>query len=160
MATRNNTAEVQEKEQQVTATVENTAAQQELEKLRAENEKMRAQLAAQKKGPNSRESDYDRIHRLEAEAIEAGKDLWEEKVEVFVPSKKNQSEDPWYWLNVNGRPVQFPANDKYQEMRLPWACHLVDTLEAERRATEYKNSLKVYDPKVNPHENEVIRSGS
>ena len=140
--------------------MENNAAQQELEKLRAENEKMRAQLAAQKRGPNSRETDFDRVHRLEAEAIKAGKNLWDEKVEIRVPRKSNMSEDPWYWLNVNGRSVQIPANDEIQEMRLPWACHLVDTLQAEKRATEYKNSLKVYDPKVNPHEQEVIRSGS
>lgn len=152
------TLEVQEQEQ-----IQQPAQNEALEKAKAEIDELKKQLAAAQekpKVPQKRESDYDRIHRLEKEAIAAGKDLWNEMVELLVPSKKNTSEDPWYWINVNGRSAQIPANDEVQEMRLPWACVLVDTIRAERIGNDYKDSLKVYDPKVNPHKEENIRSGS
>ena len=136
---------------------------QELEAAKKEIEALKAQLEAAKKpqarAKPARETDYQRVHRLETEAIAAGKDLWNEYVEVFVPHR-NPTEDPFYWLSVNSRTVQFPANDTIQEMRLPFACVLVDTLANEKRAADYRDSLKVYDPKTNPQEVEDIRSGS
>ena len=112
----------------------------------AEIKRLQAELEAiKKKQPRvaggKRESDYDRIHRIEAETIKSG-------------------EDPGYWINVIARSVQIPADDEIREMRLPFACVLVDTLYSEKRGQGYKDSLQVYDPIVNPHKVEDIRSGS
>jgi len=133
--------------------------------LKAENERLKKELAelqkqqAARRPGGGRESDYDRIHRIEKEALAEGKDLFEVKAGLIVPHKA-PSEDPWYWINVNGRSVQIPANDEWQEMRLPFAIVLVDTLRSEKHAADYKNSLEVYDPLMNPHKEEQIRSGS
>ena len=127
----------------------------EIARLRAELE---AAKAPARQAKPARETDYDRVHRLEAEAVAAGKDLWEEYVEVYVPHR-NPTEDPFYWICVNARPAQIPANDTVQEMRLPFACVLVDTIRNEKRNIEFKDSLQVYDPKTNPHQVEDIRSG-
>ena len=130
----------------------------------AEIQRLKAELeAARKQQPRTaggkRESDYDRVHRIERETLEAGKDAWDVLVEVNCPHKA-PTEDPWYWICVNSRTVQIPADDEIREMRLPFACVLVDQLRAEQHGAAYKNSLQVYDPKTNPHEVEDIRSGS
>ena len=131
------------------------AAQAEIARLKAA---LAAAVPAAKTGKPARETEYDRVHRLEAEAIAAGKDLWNETVELFVPHR-NPTEDPFYWICVNSRPVQIPADDTIQEMRLPYACVLVDLLANEKRAADYRDRVQVYDPKTNPHEVEDIRSG-
>ena len=155
----NTPVNVQENNEQTTGT-ENSKA---LEAAQKEIEKLKAQLASAVKPQGTakpaRETDYDRVHRLEAEAIAAGKDLWEEKVELYVPHR-NPTEDPFYWICINGRSAQIPANDTIQEMRLPFACVLVDTLRNEKRSADYKDSMQVYDPVTNPHKVEDIRSGS
>ena len=150
--------DVQEEETQVTAE-DNGGA---LAAAQAEIAKLKAQLAAispaNKTAKPARETDYERVHRLEAEALAEGRDLWDVKVELFVPHR-NPTEDPFYWICVNSRPVQIPADDTIQEMRLPFACVLVDTLANEKRSAAYRDSVQVYDPKTNPHEVEDIRSG-
>ena len=148
--------DVQEEEQQeVSAEAQIAAQAAEIERLKAELAKNKP---AQKAARPVRETDYDRVHRIEAEAIAAGKDLWDVTVEVFVPHR-NPTEDPFYWMCINSRPVQFPADDSVQEMRLPYACLLVDVLRNEKRAADYRDSMQVYDPVTNPHKEEMIRSG-
>ena len=116
--------------------------------------RLKAQLQAQmaKARPNraGRESDYDRIHRIERETDANGVDPWTVEVEVLVPHRE-KTEDPWYWINVNGRSVQIPANDRLTVMKLPFACVLVDQLYYERRSADYQDSLEVFDPETNPH---------
>ena len=77
-------------------------------------------------------------------------DLFTVEVEVLVPHRE-KTEDPYYWISVNGRTVQIPANDRYQKMRLPFALVLVDTLKYERHSADYQDSLEVFDPVDNPH---------
>ena len=120
----------------------------------AEIAKLKEQLAAVKR-PNAGtgvETDYDRVHRIEKETIEAGTDPWSVYVEVLSPHRE-KTEDPWYWLQINGLSVQVPANDRYQKLRLPWACLLVDHLKHEKRNIEFQDSLEVFDPETNPHRN-------
>ena len=120
-------------------------------KLQAEIAALKAQLEQSKKpaGRNA-ESDFDRVHKAEAECVLSGTDPWGVEIDVLVPHRE-KTEDPWYWVSVNGRTVQIPANDRYQKMRLPFACVLVDTLAAQRRSIEYQDSLEVFDPETNPH---------
>lgn len=122
----------------------------ETEKLQAEIAKLKAQLEAKQTAGRSAESDFDRVHRAEEEAIAGGVDPWTVEIDVLVPHRE-KSEDPWYWLSVNGRTVQIPSNDRYQKMKLPFACVLVDTLAAQRRSIDYQDSLEVFDPETNPH---------
>lgn len=117
----------------------------------AEIAKLKAMLEAAKKPfTGSKETDRERVHRLEAETNEAGTDPWTVETEVLVPHRE-KTEDPWYWINVNGRSVQIPANDRYQKMKLPFACVLVDLLSYEKHSADYQDSLEVYDPETNPH---------
>lgn len=125
----------------------------ELAAARAEIEALKKQLAAKapaRRAGGSTETDYDRVHRIEQEAAEAGQDPWEIEIEVLAPHRE-KSEDPWYWVNVNGRTVQIPANDRYQTMKLPFACVLVDLLKYEKHSLDYQDSLEVFDPETNPH---------
>ena len=117
----------------------------------AEIAKLKAELEAARK-PASRETDYDRVHRIERETAESGADPWNVYVDVLVPHRE-KTEDPWYWINVNGFSVQIPARDRYEKLKLPWACVLVDTLKSEKASIEYQDQLEVYDPETNPHRN-------
>ena len=130
--------------------VKETAKDNETAKLQAEIAALKAQLAEKKPAGRSTESDFDRVHRAEEEAIAGGVDPWTVEIDVLVPHRE-KSEDPWYWLSVNGRTVQIPSNDRYQKMKLPFACVLVDTLAAQRRSIDYQDSLEVFDPETNPH---------
>ena len=124
----------------------------EISKKDAIIEDLKRQLEAAKKPfarSSSNETDYDKVHRIEKETAEAGIDPWTVKVDVLVPHRE-KSEDPWFWLNVNGQSVQVPANDRYQALKLPWACVLVDLLKYESFSMDYQDSLEVYDPETNP----------
>ena len=117
----------------------------ELERLKAENEKLRRRA-----GTNPTEA-YRIVKEACEECAKAGRDPWLEKIEIFVPHR-SPHEDPWYWININGISAQIPANDTVQELKLPWAEALVSTLRNERLSEEYQDSLEVKDPKNNPHD--------
>ena len=122
-----------------------------LQQKQNEIEKLKAQLAAASKPLSaSMEGDYERVHRMEEEAAAAGIDAWTIETEVLVPHRE-KTEDPWYWIQVNNQSVQIPANDRYQKMKLPFACVLVDTLAYEKHSADYQDSLEVFDPENNPH---------
>ena len=143
---------IQEEAVQAEEPVQEAAENAELAKARAEIEALKKQLAERQpaKRPAGNETDYDRVHRIEQETAEAGKDPWTVEIDVLVPHRE-KTEDPWYWINVNGLSVQIPANDRYQTMKLPWACVLVDLLKYEKASLDYQDSLEVFDPETNPH---------
>lgn len=130
-------------------------------KLMAEIESMKAELKAAKMKavPAKRKPDALVVQELCEECAKTGVDPWTVKVTVFVP-KRGPQEDPWYWIQVNAKSVQLPANNTDQEMKLPFADTLMKMLQAEDRAQKYQDELKVYDPKLNPHEYEDIREGA
>ena len=103
----------------------------EIEKLKAELEKAKSRAAYV--GPKAEQR---RIQQLAVEAAEENEDPWTIFVEVRVP-KRPATEDPWYWININNRTVQIPANDKVQEMKLPFALALLDMLAAEDKTQDY-----------------------
>ena len=145
-------------EETVTTAEEKPAKKTELEKAQAEIEALKAQLEAAKKPAQrgGKETDFDRVHRIEQETADAGIDPWTVEVEVLAPHRE-KTEDPWYWINVNGMSVQIPANDRYQAMKLPWACVLVDLLKYEKQSIEYQDSLEVFDPETNPHLQQILK---
>ncbi len=98
------------------------------------------------------DKDWEEVQARAKEAAENGIDPWTIEVEIFVPHR-DMGEDKWYWININDRSAQIPADDSRQTMKLPFALILADTLKAKRREEDYQDSVKVYDPQTNPHEN-------
>jgi len=99
------------------------------------------------------QSDIDRenVRKIAEEAAAEGKDPWTIEVEVFVPHRE-KGEDKWYWVNINDRPAQIPADDRRQKMKLPFALVLMDMIKAKQQEDDFIDSIVVYDPKDNPHD--------
>ena len=129
------------------------AMQKEIERLRKENEQLKVN-SIYSASPMGSESDYDRVHKACDQAAKDGKDPWTLKISVLA-QRIGKGEDS-YWLSVNGRTMQVPANDRYYELALPWAQCLVDEIRARYRAADFADSIQVYDPKNNPHPVETL----
>ena len=120
---------------------------------------LEAQLAEANKlnAAYTKGNDLEVVRQKSQEAAEKGLDAWEITVSIRVPARRD-SNDPSYWLCVNGRSAQIPANNEYQEMKLPFAEALVNMLQAEKHAKLFADEeIKVHDPVTNPHEEEDIR---
>ena len=119
----------------------------------AEIERLKAELAAvQQQNAGYRAGrDADVVAKAIESALAEGKDPWTVTVSVRVPERSDTTEKS-YWLCVNGRTVQLPANNQYQEMKLPFAEALMNALHADRYAKKFAdNQIQVFDPITNPH---------
>ena len=116
--------------------------------------KMAAGKAEDKAPLTQTELDTINVKKLADEAAATGKDPWTVEAEVFVPHR-DAGEDKFYWLSINDRTAQIPANDSRQVMKLPFALILVDTLAAKRREEAYMDNVQVYDPQLNPHQGKL-----
>lgn len=128
---------------------EAAALKAELEKLRKENEQLKKNSIAAYSTAGSK-SDYERVQEAAKKAAEEGLDAWSVKISVRAP-RRPAKEDPFYWLSINSKTMQIPANDKYFDLPLPFACGLVDMIQAEWLARDYADSIEEYDPVTNPH---------
>lgn len=126
--------------------------QAELEKLKAENERLKKN-SVQSNSLSGSKSDYERVQEVCLQAAKAGKDPWGIKISIRAP-RRPKKEDPFYWVCVNGRSIQIPANDRYFEMALPFAETLVNMINADNMANDYIDSIEVFDPVTNPHKDE------
>lgn len=122
--------------------------QRKYEALQKENEMLKKNSIGNK-SPYGGKSDYERVQDACREAAEAGLDPWKETISIRAP-RRPAKEDPFYWLAINGRTMQVPANDKYFELSLPFAECLVNMIHAEYRAADYIESVENYDPVTNP----------
>ena len=119
---------------------------QEIARLKAELAAAQKQSAGYRAG-----KDAQIVEQAILDCIEAGKDPWAETISVRVPERRDTTEKS-YWICVNGRSVQIPANNQYQEMKLPFAEALMKTLQADRHAQRFADeTVQVYDPITNPH---------
>jgi len=118
----------------------------------AEIERLKAELAeANRRAAYATPMDErKRVQKAAEDAAKSGADPWQIKIAVRIP-RRPPTEDQWYWININGISAQIPANDRVQELKLPWAVALMDMLTAEERAQDYADSLEVKDPVNNPH---------
>ena len=124
---------------------------EEMQKRLAELEKENAQLkknSVYSPSPFGGAQDFERVKAACQQAAEDGADPWGIKISVNAP-RIGKGEDS-YWLCVNGRTIQVPANDRYFELALPFADCLVDEIENRKRANDYIDSIQVYDPDSNP----------
>ena len=170
MATKKTTAPAEETLDAVQTEAEAPVSENEqlkkmLQDMMASMQQMQSQMQSQQElikqlqnGPQPQtraktqsEIDSERIQQIAKEVSEAGKDAWEIEVEIFVPHR-DKGEDKWYWLSINDRTAQIPADDRVQKMKLPFALILTDALKAKQREEDFIDNIKVYDPKDNPHE--------
>ena len=155
MATKRKTVTEEPELNEEDFTAEEIAAEEPADAKDAEIAELKAQLAKMKQDavsevfvPNGR-GDMERIMRVAKEAAEAGEDAWKIFVKVRVPRKAGSGDDD-FWVSVNGISAQIPANGEVQEMKLPYAMALMDALEAEEKAIQFSEGLKMYDPLTNP----------
>ena len=123
--------------------------QAELAALKAENERLKMNSVAAY-GATGAKTDYERVMEACDKAAKDGADEWNITISIRAP-RRPAKEDPFYWLSVNGRTLQVPANDKYFDMALPFAACMVDMIQAEWFANDYADIIEEYDPETNPH---------
>lgn len=121
--------EFQELKQDVDKTAELLEKDAEIEKLKAEIEAMKAA-----------KKDAEPEKPQETAAPAAVVDEWEEYIPVIVP-RRGRGEDPYYYVCVNDRSVQIPANGTMQKMRKPHAEALLRSLEAEAKAEKFAQDV-------------------
>ena len=76
----------------------------------------------------------------EVKAPEPTEDEWEEYIEVVVP-RHGRGQEKCFYVGVNGRNAQIPADGKRQRIRKPHALALLASLEAEAKAEEFAENL-------------------
>ena len=129
------------------------AMKKEIERLKKENEQLKVN-SVYSGSPTGGESDSERVYKACEQAAKAGKDPWDVKISVQA-QRIGKGEDS-YWLCVNGRTMQVPANDRYYDLPLPLAQCLVDEIRSRYRAADFADGIQVYDPNENPHPVEKI----
>lgn len=72
--------------------------------------------------------------------VEAPKDEWDEEVEVMVP-RRHKGDDQYYYVCVNDRRFEIPANGKRQKMPRPIAEILQSSIDAEYAAEEFAEQM-------------------
>jgi len=129
------------------------ALQKDLESQKKENAELKKNSIGSS-SPYGGKTDAERVADACGQAEADHADPWGVKISVLAP-RIGKGEDS-YWLCVNGRSIQVPANDRYYELALPFAECLVNEIEARKRAADYIDQIEVFDPKDNPHPVEKI----
>lgn len=136
-----------------------TQQQLEMDERDREIAELRAQLAAEKKKNESilKGDDYAIVQEKAKEAAEKGLDAFNVMVSIRVPPRTHTN-DKYYWVSVNGRSAQIPADNTVQEMRLPFAEAILNQIRADKHADSFADEkVQVYDPWTNPHSDDKDR---
>lgn len=75
-----------------------------------------------------------------AKASSALGDVWEEYIDVVVP-RHGRGQEKCFYVSVNGRNAQIPADGKMQHIRKPLALALLASLEEEAKAEQFAEDL-------------------
>lgn len=67
-------------------------------------------------------------------------DEWEQFIDIVVP-RHGRGQEKTFFVSVNGRNAQIPADGKLQHLRKPHARALLDSLEAEAQAEQFAEDL-------------------
>ena len=80
--------------------------------------------------------------KAEAKAEEApvAVDEWEEFIDIVVP-RHGRGQEKNFFVAVNGRNAQIPADGKLHHIRKPLALALLESLEAEAQAEQFAEDL-------------------
>ena len=85
------------------------------------------------------EQEAEKLEKL-AETEQPVKSEWDEEIEMIVP-RKPKGEEKYYYICVNDRRFQVPADGKMQKLPKPIALVLMDTLEAEQKADDFADNI-------------------
>ena len=150
----NEDAELEQESEKLAQMAEDSKPDPQMLAMMAEMERLKKENEALKKNsvysPSSEggASDRERVAKACEEAAKKDQDPWKIKISVLAP-RIGKGEDS-YWLCVNGKSIQVPANDRYYELALPFAQCMVDEIAARTRAADYADKIEVYDPVLNP----------
>lgn len=86
------------------------------------------------------EQEPEITEEVETETRKEPASEWDEEVEMIVP-RKSKGDDQSYYVCVNDRRFQIPANGKMQTLPAPIAEALRNSLEAEAEAEEYADKI-------------------
>lgn len=100
-----------------------------------------ADMATKSKAAAEKET-IEEIKAEEAPVIEeaAAKDSWAEDIDMVVP-RKPKGEEQFYYICVNDRRFQVPANGKVQALPKPVAEVLQEMIAAEAEADDYADHI-------------------
>ena len=87
----------------------------------------------------------EEVKEAKAEEQEAPKDAWAEEIEMMIP-RKPRGEDAFYYVCVNDRRFEIPADGKMHKLPKPIALVLQDSLAAEVAAEEFADSIPNNSP--------------
>ena len=88
----------------------------------------------------AREIEEQKAKAETAEAPEQPVDEWEQFIDIVVP-RHGRGQEKTFFVSVNGRNAQIPADGKLQHLRKPHAVALLDSLEAEANAEQFAEDL-------------------
>lgn len=86
---------------------------------------------------------FEPAKKPEPEAVEEEMqpvDEWEQFIDFVVP-RHGRGQEKTFFVSVNGRNAQIPADGKLQHLRKPHAITLLDSLEAEANAEQFAEDL-------------------
>lgn len=97
---------------------------------------------ATRKTETAREIPEEATEEVKAaeEATEQPVNEWEEFIDVVVP-RHGRGQEKTFFVAVNGRNAQVPADGKLHRLRKPHALALLDSLQAEAVAEEFAEDL-------------------
>jgi len=98
-------------------------------------------MATKSKAAAEKENNQE-IEAQEAPVTEAAEPAseWDEEITMIVP-RKPKGEDNFYYVCVNDRRFQIPANGEMQTLLKPIALVLQDSLKAEAAADDFADHI-------------------
>lgn len=87
----------------------------------------------------------EEVKAEEAAKEEAPKSAWAEEIEMMIP-RKPRGEDAFYYVCVNDRRFEIPADGKMHKLLKPIALVLQDSLAAEIAAEDFADSIPNNQP--------------
>lgn len=85
------------------------------------------------------------VEEVKAEEPAEQKDAWAEEIEMMIP-RKPRGEDAFYYVCVNDRRFEIPADGKMHKLLKPIALVLQDSLAAEIAAEDFADSIPNNQP--------------
>ena len=85
----------------------------------------------------------------EPEKPEKTADPWAEEMEIIVP-RRPKGEDQFYYVCINDRRFQIPANGQVQKLPKPVALILKDSIAAEYAADDQVDEITRKSAEPNP----------
>ena len=123
-------------EEMVQETQKPAAETSEVAALKAEIAELKAILKAQADQKAAEEAEAEESRKIAEQAAKVIEDAWEEFEEVYVP-RHGKGQEPSFYISVNSRTVQIPADGKLHRIRKPFAEILRMSIEAEAAAEDY-----------------------